>query len=122
MITLMTLAVWEMVIVVLPDAGLPPAAVAGLMALVLMALVAVASADLNAGFLTRLAFLIAAAWYVGSIGRWITPLNDIYIEVGPMPGMALALALLIVAPMGLLLVSIAGPSMHAWRRYRRGKG
>ena len=118
MITLMTLAVWEMVIVVLPDAGLPSAAVAGLMALVLMALVALAAADLNAGFLPRLAFLIASAWYIGSIGRWITPLNDIYIEVGPMPGMALALALLIIAPTGLLLVSIAGPAGHAWRRYK----
>ncbi len=118
MVTLMTLAVWEMVIVVLPDAGLPPAAVAGLMALVLMALVAVAAVDLNAGFLTRLAFLIASAWYIGSIGRWMLPLNDLFVAVGDTPGMVLAMSLLIVAPMGLLLVSIAGPTAHAWRRYR----
>ena len=93
MITLIALTVWELVIVVLPDAGLPSAAVAGLMALVLLALVALASVDLNAGFLPRLVFLLATAWYIGSIGRWITPLNDIYTEVGPMPGMTLALAL-----------------------------
>ena len=122
MATLAALVIWEISIVVLPDAGLPPAAVAGLMALVLMALVAVATVDLNAGFVTRLAFLLATAWYIGSIGRWMVPMNDIYIAVGDMPGMTLALALLIVAPLGLLLVSIAGPSMHAWRRYRRGKG
>ena len=122
MITLVAVSLWELVIVVLPDAGLPSAAVAGLMALVLLALVSLAAADLNSGFLTRLGFLFALAWYIGSIGRWMVPMNDIYTEVGPMPGMTLALALLIVAPLGLLLVSIAGPSTHAWRRYRRGKG
>ena len=83
--------------------------------------VVLVSADLNAGFLPRLAFLFATAWYIGSVGRWVVPMNDLYIEVGHMPGMTLALALLIIAPLGLMLVSITGPTAHAWRRYRRGK-
>ena len=98
--------------------GLPSAAAGGLVALTLLAMVALASADLNAGFLPRLAFLIASAWYIGSIGRWMLPLNDLFVAVGDTPGMVLAMSLLIVAPMGLLLVSIAGPTAHAWRRYR----
>ena len=122
MTVLITLVVLELLIVVLPDAGLPSAAVAGLMALVLLALVSLAAADLNGGFLTRLGFLFATAWYIGSIGRWLPELNAVFISAGDAPGMVLAMSLLIVAPLGLLLVSIAGPSMHAWRRYRRGKG
>ena len=122
MVTLLCLVALEVALVVLPDSQFPDPAIAGLFAILLWAMVAVAVVDLNSGFLGRLGFLFATAWYIGSIGRWMVPMNDIYIAVGDMPGMTLALALLIVAPLGLLLVSIAGPSMHAWRRYRRGKG
>ena len=102
--------------------GLPSAAAGGLVALTLLAMVALASADLNAGFLPRLGFLCGAAWYIGSIGRWMVPMNDLYTANGDTPGMVVAMALLIIAPTGLLLVSITGPTAHAWRRYRRSKG
>ena len=80
-----------------------------------MTLWALVALDVNAGFLTRLAFLFASAWY---IGRWITPLNEVYALAGALPGMTLELFLLIVAPVGVLAVSVAGPTAHAWKRYK----
>ena len=122
MTVLITLVVLELLIVVLPDAGLPPAASAGLLALALLAMVALAAVDLNSGFLPRLGFVFGVAWYLGSIGRWVVPMNDVFISAGDAPGMVLAMSLLLVAPLGLLMVSIAGPAAHGWRRWRRGKG
>ena len=122
MLTLGLLACFELVVVVLPAADLPVAAVAGIMALVLWAMAALASVDLNGGFLTRLAFVFGSAWCLASIGRWIPALEEVYLGAGDMPGLVLSVSVMAVAPLGLLLVSIGGPSTHAWRRFRRGKG
>ena len=119
MITLVIVAVWELAIVVLPDSGLPPEMTAGLLALLVLSMVALSGVDLSAGFVPRLAYLFALAWYIGSVGRWIVPMDTLFIEVAPMPGMTLALALLIVGPLGLLMMAAVGPTQHAIRKYRR---
>ena len=122
MLTLGLLACFELAIVVLPAADLPVAAVAGIMALVLWAMAALASVDLGAGFLPRLGFVFASAWCLASIGRWIPALEEVYLGAGDMPGLVLSVSVMAVAPLGILMVSIAGPAGHAWGRFRRGKG
>ena len=121
MLTLGLLACFELVIVVLPAAGLPGAAVAGFLALLLWAMVALASVDLNGGFLTRLGFVFASAWCLASIGRWIPALEELYLGAGDLPGLVLSVSVMATAPLGMLMVSIAGPAGHAWRRFRRDK-
>ena len=118
MLTLILLAVFEVAIVVLPNTALPAQAVAGLLSLLLISLTGLSALDHGAGFITRLAWLFALAWYMGSIGRWIPQLSEIYSSSTSGGGLALAAALLLIAPLGLLLVSITGPAMHAVGRFR----
>ena len=117
MLTLGLLACFELAVFVLPDT-MPGAAVAGLLALLLWALAGLAAVDLNAGFLHRLGFVFASAWTLGSVGRWLPALEAVYADAGDMPGLVLSVSVMAVAPLGMLLVSIAGPAENAFRKYR----
>ena len=122
MITLAILTVWEIALVMLPETELPESAIAGVLTLLLWAVAVMGIVDVRSGFPGRLAYGFAIAWYIGSIGRWMVPLNDVYVEAGDAVGLVLSMAFLMLAPLAMLLTAGFGPAMNAVGKVRNRNG
>ena len=116
MITIALLTLWEIALAILPDTQLPGEAIAGLLAICLWMIVGGSLIDVRSGFLGRLAFAFGLAWYISSIGRWAASVDAIYILAGPDVGRVLAVAFLVITPVGMMLVAGLNPLVYVWRR------
>ena len=119
MLTLALLTLWELALSILPSSGLPGPAVGGLLVLCLWLIVGSGAVDVRSGFLGRLGYAFGIAWYLGSIGRWIAPVDAAYAAAGGEVGLVLATAFLVFAPVGMLLVAGVTPAMTVFSDYRR---
>ena len=118
MLTLALLTLWEIALYTLPDSDLPDAATGGVLALILWIVAFMGAVDVRGGFIGRLAFVFAIAWYVSSIGRWAVLVDAVYQSSGDAVGLVLSAAFLVLAPLGLLVTAFAGPAAHAVNRFR----
>ena len=116
MITIALLTLWEIALSILPDTRMPGAAIAGLLAVCLWMIAGGSLIDVRSGFLGRLAFVFGLAWYISSIGRWAASVDTIYILAGPDVGRVLAVAFLVITPVGMMLVAGLNPLVYVWRR------
>lgn len=115
MYTVALLVLFELALHALPDV-LPAPIVAGGLCLVLVVLLVALSADVVAGYVSRLCYLFAMLWYVGSVGRLVPGLDAIHSGAGEPLGVFLAYLYLLIVPLAFLLVAGLTPG-YAFARW-----
>ena len=104
MYTISLLVLFELVLYTLAGV-LPGSALAGGLCLLLVVMLVALSADVVAGYVSRLCYLFAMLWYVGSVGRLAPSLEAVHADAGEPVGLFLSYLYLLVVPLAFLLTA-----------------
>ena len=105
MMTLVAVAVFEFLLVILPG-QVPANAVAVVVTCLLLSVLATAWHDTAGPYTRAVGYAIAISFYCASIPRYLVALNPVYVQTDPMVGVVLTAMVLLLTPLALLLSPI----------------